>query len=754
MAAELETVKGLIELQDNYTSELGLAQAALSNFTKENQESLKAVAGAAGLVAAAIGAIIATTIKLGERGSDVNDVKATLNEFAGSAKNADAVMRNLREGTKGTVDDFELARNAARLLSTGVKLTAEDFGTLSSAAFALQNRGLGPTKEQLDTISDALVTGRSKALAAKLGIVDLGDAQANYAKQLGISVDQLSDAGKAEAARIQVMQMLKTATKQAGDQQRDFGEEIEAAKVAVKNWVDDLASAVAVSPVFKAGMDTIKSALSEAFGGDSRESIKAVVNALEQTVIYSTYVANATIEAARVVHTAWSGVKVLVLGLETVFTTVFDVITSGVSEVANVAAKLHIISPETAQQVADLRDQFRGMSNDLAKQTAEAMKGVVGASDFDKTLDSLGGTVDRVRDAMVTAANATAQNTETDAEATAGAGKLAAAQGVVAQSMIDRQKVEDQLWKIQAKSLDETSQLWEEFFALRAEHEGSTVDAQKASINAWRNNEIEKLDASDKNWNEHYASINAVADEKLKGVGSMWDTVKDKSISALRAQYEAAVATYNQMVRSGDFFREDIDKQRSAIDKAADAMRGFGQEAKQAEEAAAAATKKTNDELAKQKKAADDAKAAMMALGSSFTYDLSTKEGIAQYRKMNPAAEIIWSDEQIMAYIKKGGALEGLIKSGVINPYAHMGSTGFVKGGSVDIKVGEEGPEVVRVPLGSTVYPNNMTPPGGGGGDSYQVIVNVNGTPEDAAKRAAKIIMDGVKMRKRFGASQ
>lgn len=67
--------------------------------------------------------------------------------------------------------------------------------------------------------------------------------------------------------------------------------------------------------------------------------------------------------------------------------------------------------------------------------------------------------------------------------------------------------------------------------------------------------------------------------------------------------------------------------------------------------------------------------------GSSFTYDLSTKEGIAQYRKMNPAAMISWSDDQIMAYIKKGGNLQGLIGTGVINPYAGMGIPGHIDGG-------------------------------------------------------------------------
>lgn len=72
--------------------------------------------------------------------------------------------------------------------------------------------------------------------------------------------------------------------------------------------------------------------------------------------------------------------------------------------------------------------------------------------------------------------------------------------------------------------------------------------------------------------------------------------------------------------------------------------------------------------------------------GSSFTYDLSSKEGLDQYRKMNPAAEISWSDSQIMEYIKKGGTLQSLISTGVINPYAHMSR--FDGGGMGDFGTG------------------------------------------------------------------
>ena len=90
--ADIAPIKGLIELQDDFTGRLGLAEAALSQFTKQNQESLKAVAGAAGIVTAAIGATAYAVVELGKRGADVNDLAGTLEHFAGGAEEAERIM--------------------------------------------------------------------------------------------------------------------------------------------------------------------------------------------------------------------------------------------------------------------------------------------------------------------------------------------------------------------------------------------------------------------------------------------------------------------------------------------------------------------------------------------------------------------------------------------------------------------------------------------------------------------------------------
>ncbi len=112
---DLTPIKGVIELRDNFTGKIGAAKNALSKFTKNNQESLLAVSKAAALVAAGITAIGAATIKLGLRGSEVENIERG---FKALSKDADGLKDSLRAATEGLVSDFDLmaASNKALLL--------------------------------------------------------------------------------------------------------------------------------------------------------------------------------------------------------------------------------------------------------------------------------------------------------------------------------------------------------------------------------------------------------------------------------------------------------------------------------------------------------------------------------------------------------------------------------------------------------------------------------------------------------------
>lgn len=758
MATEIGAIAGLIELKDEFSQQLGLTQAVLGNFSKHTQESLTAVVEAGGLVTAALLAASAAVLELGKHGTNVNDVRDTLDRFSGSAQVADANLKALRDGVQGTVDDLTLMKDASHLLSANVKLSSEEFGLLGEATLALQRRGLHGTVEMMDLVSDALINGKTKGLEAELGILNLDVAEQKFARNLGITVDQLSDAGKVEAHRTAIMQKMREVVQDTGVTERNFAEQVEAGRAKLENFTNELASAVAKSPAFAAGMKVVEDAVQAAFGENQAETIGTLVHFLENTVIATTYVGTAAVEAARVFHVAWSAVKVAILGTETVVMSLADMFLSAFTEVANAIALVTNDEQvkKQAATIAATRDQVRGMADDLSKQTAEAMAGVVGQSAFDKTLDKVGGTLMRVRDAMNAAQTASEKHTEAIDKHEASTKKNTETQAQFNARMIDQQKIQEQL----KKSTAELAVIWDDYFALVAKNSGTSQQAQRAQIQATFDKQVAALNDLDPLYKAKYDAYKAIADESLEHIGSSWDSLRDKSIEGLQEQANSALADYEKMLAGGLHFSRDVlDAQLQKYHDLQDAARGFGNDAVSAHSAAAEAAKKQSEELERQKAKVDELAAANRAMGGSFTYDLSTREGIEQYRKMNPAASITWSDEQVMAYAKKGGNLQGLIATGVINPYAGMGAVpSFREGtegedfgaGTVAILHGKE-----RItPLDDAGNPKGKSK--GSGSDQGMTLVQnyyVNGTGEQVYKFIRDRQMRDLKQSRKFGSA-
>lgn len=730
MSTDIGAIQGLIELKDEFTGKLDVAESALKHFSEQNQASLNAVAEAGGIVAAAFIAVGVAVVELGSRGAEVQNVEATLEHFAGGAKEAADIMQRLKASTLGTVDEFMLAKDAAHLLSAGVKLTAEDFSVLGGAAELLKKRGLGDTAATMELVSNAMVTGRTRALSMALGVVDVSNAEEAYAKKLGVTKAELSTAGIAEAKRQAIMDLLTRSVKEAGEQHRDFGEQIKAAEVKMKDWLDDLAQAVATSPALAAGMKTMGSALSAAFGGESQDTIKTIMEYVKSFAILTVNVGLGAIEFARVINVAWSAVKTIILGTETTLVGVAAGVAGVVAMTMSAAASLPGASEGIKKMAASARDMADGgmkMTESLAAETKAAAQGMIGNSDFDRTLDKLGGTLVQVKDAMDGAAASTEKGGEATNIAANNASKLAKAQNELANSMVNRHKIEEGLWKIEEKSINETTQIWNEYYNLRAKLSGTTLDGQKADIQKWFDDEVSKLDGMDRNWQEHYNAIKAVADEKLAAVGGDWDTVKDKSINALQQQYEKALNTYNMMTSgSQTFSRTALQEQIDKIHAAADAMRGFGADAVKAQQAAATAAEVAKAKIEAETKALQDAAAAARALGNTQTYDLSTAEGMAHFKALNPAAIVNAS----LDYFKTH-TLQDAINAGLVNLYGgyNSGSTGGNVGSS-----GGAGPTSPSptTPQGNTFAGGGIPPGGGGGGGVAPIAISVSGVWDPA----------------------
>lgn len=146
----------------------------------------------------------------------------------------------LRAATRGLVTDLDLmkASNSAQIL--GVTKTNDEFERLAAAATKLGAAVGIEATQSIENVTEALGKGSTEVLNNIGVILKTSDAHERYAQQLGITVDKLTDAQKAEAFRVIGMQEVIKKANEATEAEARMGEGIASLVVLSKNAVDNL----------------------------------------------------------------------------------------------------------------------------------------------------------------------------------------------------------------------------------------------------------------------------------------------------------------------------------------------------------------------------------------------------------------------------------------------------------------------------------------------------------------------------------
>ena len=115
---------------------------------------------------------------------------------AAIGESGEAMLQAGRAGSKGLVSDLEMIGAANKALLLGLPITASSFGMLAQTAVVLgKAMGAGPTQSFNDLIT---ALGRSSPMILdNLGLsVQVGAANEAYARSVGKTADQLTDAEK------------------------------------------------------------------------------------------------------------------------------------------------------------------------------------------------------------------------------------------------------------------------------------------------------------------------------------------------------------------------------------------------------------------------------------------------------------------------------------------------------------------------------------------------------------------------------
>jgi hypothetical protein len=353
----------------------------------------------------------------------------------------------------------------------------------------------------------------------------------------------------------------------------------------------------------------------------------------------------------------------------------------------------------------------------------------------------------------------------------------------------------------EAAAVEATTKLWDEYFKLRAQKGTTTTEKAEAEIWAWYDTQVAAAQKAKRDTVEFYDALYAVAHEKLEGMKVDWSDLSKYTYDTLRDNYDRAQATLSEaMSGHARVTREGIEHFRELRDAARDALQGIKADSKDADDSLqhqnetvfgiALGFKQWNDaimgvnaSLDATKSKADAATAAADKLaqeqkilrqqgGQTQLQDLSTEQfrqagGLTALRKiqdeirLNPGRasggsgstgvlpgdiqgyEQMLAEQQLLQQLlnyAKAHHLPGF-KSGVRN---------FAGGRAL---VGEDGPEIVSLPTGASVYPGGMS-----GGGTLNVEIHVNGmldprTVRELSESVGTALMKTVKSGRLLGST-
>jgi hypothetical protein len=288
------TLAGKIELEDKISSTFDILVGKIDRL----DERFGALHG--GVVHAAEGFFLGElAMKAFERGLDlvtdlvkdftvegagIADVEQNFRRLTeGAGQLGETLLGTLRAGTHNTITDFELMKSVNDNLAAGVKLTDDQYKAMAEGGFALAQAKGRSVKDVFDAINEALTTGNVRQLKYYTGKVDLANAELDYAVALGKTTAQLSEAEKAEADRLAIINAVTEATGRLGEQTDGLDEIFAQAQTFAKNFYEDLIKSAASSPSVIAAFTTIRDTIVSAFGGDSQGLLETFLSWINDT---------------------------------------------------------------------------------------------------------------------------------------------------------------------------------------------------------------------------------------------------------------------------------------------------------------------------------------------------------------------------------------------------------------------------------------------------------------------------------------
>jgi hypothetical protein len=426
---DVGTLTGRIELEDRLSNALEAVGGAIGKFEHswkeagshvlETAASFFTAEAAMHAVEGAIHLGIETIKELTLEGAKVADIEENFNHLMDtSGRLGSTLLGVLREGTHSTISDMELMKSVNQDLAAGLNLTDAQFKTLSQGAFALAQATGQDVKTAFDTMNDAMLTGRTRALAMLTGTIDLVKAEEDYAKKIGVRVETLTEDEKIQAKREAILKAVGAATQRLGEQTDGLDEKVDQVKTTWANFEEELGKTIATSPVLLEGFDAIREELIAAFGGNSKSLVESIAQAIDNAAISVVDFAKYIVDGIGIAGMEWNAFKVVVetsaQGFRAI-TYVVEEVLLGLMKVANFVSGGSLFGGAIAATEKDIERLYNAMAegeNKISGYKAAEDEWAVSTGHVNEALERIKTRMEAAQKAHAEKALATADDSE------------------------------------------------------------------------------------------------------------------------------------------------------------------------------------------------------------------------------------------------------------------------------------------------------------------------------------------------------
>ncbi|HEX6940891.1 MAG TPA: hypothetical protein VF158_15850 [Longimicrobiales bacterium] len=244
----------IIRARDTTSRAFGTIRRRLQAVGRVAKDIAKGVA----VIGGAIGGAVTGLGLLARRGGEVLNVQGAFARVTGDSA---AALQKLQGATRGLISDFDLMQGFNQAIALGSARNVDEFARMSRVALAL-SRTLGiDAKFALESLNTGIAR-QSKLFLDNLGIiVNVEEANARYAAQLGKTAAELTDLEKREAFRAAALDAAERAVSKLGTGSVTAGDKVTQFMTRLRNFRDEIGKIIATSPAVADFFDTLTQAL-------------------------------------------------------------------------------------------------------------------------------------------------------------------------------------------------------------------------------------------------------------------------------------------------------------------------------------------------------------------------------------------------------------------------------------------------------------------------------------------------------------